>query len=55
MMNKYGIYHSTDVPYAYGVENGLNLRIRTARGDINKVLVYYKDKYDKINNSNDLI
>ncbi len=45
-MNKYGIYHSTDVPYAYGVENGLNLRIRTARGDINKVLVYYKDKYD---------
>lgn len=45
-MNKYGIYHSTEAPYAYGVdEKSLNLRIRTVRGDIKKVIVYYKDKY----------
>ncbi|MBE6050273.1 MAG: alpha-glycosidase [Clostridium sp.] len=45
-MNKYGIYHITEAPYAYAVdENSLNLKIRTVKEDIKKVIVYYKDKY----------
>lgn len=45
-MNKYGIYHMTDEPYAYANNfNELTLRVRTARDDIKKCVVYFKDKY----------
>ena len=45
-MNKYGIYHVTEAPYAYGKDlNTLTLRVRTVRDDIDKCIVYYKDKY----------
>lgn len=45
-MNKYGIYHITEAPYAYAEDyNNLSLRVRTVRDDIEKCIVYYKDKY----------
>lgn len=45
-MNKYGIYHITEAPYAYAEDyNNLKLRVRTAKSDIGKCIVYYKDKY----------
>jgi cyclomaltodextrinase / maltogenic alpha-amylase / neopullulanase len=47
IMNKHAIYHVTDVPYAYGVdEKTLFVRIRTANTDVKKAIIYYKDRYD---------
>jgi len=46
-MNKHAIYHITEVPYAYGKDlNTLVLRIRTAKNDIKKCNLYYKDRYN---------
>lgn len=46
-MNKYAIYHISDVPYAYGKDIGtLKVRLRTACGDIKSCKVHYKDRYD---------
>jgi cyclomaltodextrinase / maltogenic alpha-amylase / neopullulanase len=46
-MNKHAIYHVTDIPYAYGIdENTLLVRVRTAKGDIKNAVIYYKDRYD---------
>lgn len=45
-MNKYGIYHITEAPFAYAKDfNNLTLRVRTVRNDIKQCIVYYKDKY----------
>ena len=45
-MNKYAIYHSTEAPYAYAKDmDTLTLRVRTAKGEVKKCEVYYKDKY----------
>lgn len=46
-VNKYAIYHITDVPFAYGKDKDtLCLRIKTARGDIRSCKVHYKDRYN---------
>ncbi|MDD3223581.1 MAG: glycoside hydrolase family 13 protein [Clostridium sp.] len=46
-MNKHAIYHIPETPYAYGEDiNTLVLRIRTAKDDIQKCNLYYKDRYD---------
>lgn len=46
-MNKYAIYHITDAPYAYGKDlNTLTVVLRTAKDDIKKCTIYYKDRYD---------
>lgn len=46
-MNKHAIYHITDVPFVYGVnEDTLLVRIRTAQDDIEKCKIYFKDRYD---------
>lgn len=46
-MNKYGIFHVLDVPYAYGNDsNTLLIRIRTCKNDIKDCKIYYKDRYD---------
>lgn len=46
-MNKHAVYHITDVPFAYPLdENTLELKIRIATGDIKKIEVFYKDRYD---------
>jgi len=46
-MNKHAIYHITEMPYAYGKDlNTLVLRIRTAKDDIKKCNLYYKDRYN---------
>jgi len=46
-MNKHAIYHITETPYAYGKDlNTLMLRIRTAKDDIKKCNLHYKDRYD---------
>lgn len=46
-MNRHAIYHVTDVPYAYGIdEKTLLVRLRTAKGDIEKCSVHFKDRYD---------
>ena len=45
-MNKYALYHATEAPYSYAKDvNTLTLRVRTAKDDIKKCIVYYKDKY----------
>lgn len=45
-MNKYGIYHITEAPYAYAKDkNTLTLRVKTVRKDIKECIVFYKDKY----------
>lgn len=45
-MNKYGIYHVTESPYSYGKDiDNLTVRVRTAKNDIDKCFVYFKDKY----------
>jgi glycosidase len=47
IMNKHAIYHVTDIPYAYGIdEKTLFVRIRTANTDVKKAIIYYKDRYD---------
>lgn len=46
-MNKHAIYHITETPYAYGRDlNTLVLRLRTAKDDVKKCNVYYKDRYN---------
>lgn len=46
-MNKHAIYHLPDTPWAYPRdENTLALRIRTASQDMDRVTVFYKDRYD---------
>jgi cyclomaltodextrinase len=46
-MNKHAIYHITETPYAYGKDlNTLIIRIRTAKDDIKKCNIYYKDRYN---------
>ena len=46
-MNKHAIYHITETPYAYGKDlNTLVIRLRTAKDDVKKCNVYYKDRYN---------
>lgn len=46
-MNKHAIYHITETPYAYGKDlNTLVLRLRTAKDDVKKCNLYYKDRYN---------
>ena len=46
-MNKHAIYHITETPYAYGKDlNTLVLRIRTAKDDVKRCNLYYKDRYN---------
>jgi glycosidase len=45
-MKREAIYHIPNVPYAYGQkEENLYLKIRTAKNDMSKVTVYYKDRH----------
>lgn len=49
-MNRQAIFHITDVPYAYAVnKDTLVLRVRTAKDDIKRCRLYYKDRYDWTN------
>lgn len=46
-MNKFGILHLLDIPYAYAEDsNTLTIRIRTCKNDIKNCKIYYKDRYD---------
>lgn len=46
-MNKHAIYHITETPYAYGRDlNTLVLRLRTAKDDVKKCNLHYKDRYN---------
>lgn len=46
-MNKQGIYHIPEAPYAYGIDRDtLYLKIRTARNDTDLMIVCCKDRYD---------
>ena len=46
-MNQYAVYHTTDIPYAYGKnKDTLALRLRAARGDLKACNVYFRDRYD---------
>ncbi|MBX4260253.1 alpha-glycosidase [Clostridium estertheticum] len=46
-MNKHAIYHITETPYAYGKDlKTLLLRLRTAKDDVEKCNLYYKDRYN---------
>lgn len=46
-MNKHALYHITDIPYSYAInEDTLLLRLRAARNDLKSCEVYYKDRYD---------
>lgn len=46
-MNKTAVYHVLDTPYAYGKDkNTLSVMIRTAKNDIKKCIIHYKDRYD---------
>ncbi|WP_411170254.1 glycoside hydrolase family 13 protein [Clostridium sp. MB05] len=52
-MNRHAIYHITDVPYAYGKDlDTLSIVLRTAKNDIKKCELYYKDRYDWENDFN---
>lgn len=52
-MNRHAIYHITDVPYAYGKDlDTLSIALRTAKNDIKKCELYYKDRYDWENDFN---
>lgn len=64
-MNKYAIYHVTNVPYVYAENRDeLVIKVRTAKGDIKNCTLYFKDRYDwvlpykiysmKISNTTDL-
>lgn len=45
-MNRYAINHITDSSYCFPVStNQINLRLRTAKGDIKKAFVIYESKY----------
>jgi len=46
-MNKHAILHLVEPPYVYGIdENNLIVRIRTAKNDVSKCEIYYKDRYE---------
>lgn len=46
-MNRHAIFHILDVPYVYGInKETLVVRLRTAREDMNKCIIFYKDRYD---------
>ncbi|SMC25073.1 Glycosidase [Clostridium acidisoli DSM 12555] len=46
-MNRHAVYHITETPYAYGKDlNTLLIRIRTAKNDIKKCNLYYRDRYN---------
>lgn len=46
-MNKHAIFHVVEPPYVYGIdENNLIVRIRTAKNDVSKCEIYYKDRYE---------
>lgn len=46
-MIKEAIFHKSDVPYAYPLnENQLKIVLRTAVFDVDRVYVLYKDRYD---------
>jgi cyclomaltodextrinase / maltogenic alpha-amylase / neopullulanase len=52
-VNRHAIYHITDVPYAYGKDlDTLSIVLRTAKNDIKKCELYYKDRYDWENDFN---
>lgn len=52
-MNKYAIYHITDVPYVYAVsKEELIIRIRAAKNDLKKCYIYVKDRYDWVSDFN---
>lgn len=46
-MNKHAIFHILDVPYVYGIDKeNLIVRIRTAKGEMESLIIHYKDRYD---------
>lgn len=46
-MNKQAIFHITDIPYTYAIdENTLAVRLKAAKGDLKSCEIYYKDRYD---------
>lgn len=46
-MNRYAIYHTPNVPYAYAKNNDtLTVRLRAGKGDLSCCRVYYKCRYD---------
>lgn len=46
-MNKQAVYHISDVPYAFAeAQNKLIVRLRTAKNDIKKCEIMFKDRYD---------
>lgn len=46
-MNRHAVYHITETPYAYGKDlNTLIIRIRTAKNDVKKCNLYYRDRYN---------
>lgn len=46
-MNKFGVYHIVDVPYAYPKDKDtLIVRIRAARNDLKTCRIHYKCRYD---------
>jgi cyclomaltodextrinase / maltogenic alpha-amylase / neopullulanase len=52
-VNRHAIYHITDVRYAYGKDlDTLSIVLRTAKNDIKKCELYYKDRYDWENDFN---
>lgn len=47
-MNQHAIAHTTQVPHAYPRDAAsLALRVRTAAGDVQRVRVFYKDRYHR--------
>lgn len=46
-MNRHAIFHITDIPYAYAVDNNnLELTLKAGAGDLKCCEVFYKDRYD---------
>lgn len=46
-MNRQAIFHITDVPYAYAVDNDtLSIMLKVSAGDIKNCKLFYKDRYD---------
>ena len=52
-MNKHAIFHITDIPYTYAIdEKTLAVRLKAARGDLKSCEIYFKDRYDWENSFN---
>ncbi len=46
-MNLQGLFHISEIPYAYGVDDEtLFIKIRVAAGDVKNATLYYKDRYE---------